>query len=45
MKTIDRYPEYPEYPEYLTTYDQILDAASLLTSLIKLYREGEMTAR
>jgi hypothetical protein len=34
MKTIDR------YSEYLTTYDQILDAASLLTSLIEHYREG-----
>jgi hypothetical protein len=34
MEKIDR------YSEYMTTYDQIIDAASLLTSLIESYREG-----
>jgi hypothetical protein len=34
MERIDR------YSEYLTTYDQIMEAASLLTYLIENYREG-----
>jgi hypothetical protein len=45
METLDNNNNEEKYPERLTTYDQIIDAAGLLTNEIKYYRESMIKGR